>query len=79
MTWREAVKHALRRMLVRRPNGMITLAELRQTELRQIVRDTGSRGKTPERTLERVCQELRDEGILEFTDNHGKYRVKGGL
>jgi putative restriction endonuclease len=78
MTWHEAVKAALQRMLLGHPDGIITLAELKERELRQIVRDTGARGKTPDRTLERVCQELRDLGILEFL-SRGVYRIVGGI
>jgi putative restriction endonuclease len=77
MSWHEAVRHAIRRMLPRHPNRIITLAELKERELRRIVADTGSRGKTPGATLERVCQELRDAGILQFLDDRGTYRVIG--
>lgn len=76
MTWHDAVKLALQRMLVRHPNRIVTLAELKRCELKRICRDTGSTGQTPERTLERVCQELRDAGFLEFLDDRGTYRVR---
>ena len=78
MKWKEAVKAALRRMLARHPSGIITLRELTECELSQIIKDTNSRGKTPERSLQRELQELRDLGVLEFMDP-GTYRILGGL
>lgn len=78
MKWKEAVKAALRRMLARHPSGIITLHELTERELPQIIKDTNSRGKTPAQTLQRELQELRDLGVIEFLDR-GRYRILGGL
>ena len=77
MSWRTAVFDAVRRVHERRPAGVISRDELIRHELPQIVADTHSRGLTPEQTLSRVLQELRDEGILEFLDNEGHYRLMG--
>jgi hypothetical protein len=75
MTWHEAIKLALKREKARRPHGIIRLQDFKDQELGNIVRDTRSRGKTPGATLERVFQELRDQGTLEFLDNDGTYRI----
>ncbi len=74
--WHDAVKAALGRMLERYPDGIITLKQLKVYELKRIVRDTGSTGRTPGQTLQRVCQELRDIGVLEFIDDRGTYRIR---
>lgn len=52
----------------------ITLADLIRLELPRIVRETGSRGATPEATLRRELQELRDKGEIEFL-GQGRYRL----
>lgn len=76
MKWKDAVRQAMVRLASGRPGRLFTLAELRESELGRIVRDTGSRGATPEHTLERECQELRDLGFIEFVDNDGTYRLR---
>lgn len=75
-SWHEATKPAIRRIASGRPTRIFTLAELTERELARIVRDTGSQGATPDRTLQRVCQELRDEGFIDFLDNNGTYRLR---
>jgi len=45
-----------------------------EEELDRIVRETGSRGATPEMTLSRELQELRDRGDIEFLGS-GHYRL----
>lgn len=47
---------------------------LLEDELEQIRAETGSKGETPEQTLSRTLQELRDEGEIEFVGN-GAYRL----
>lgn len=76
MKWKDAVRQAIVRVAIGRPGRVFSLAELREAELTRIVRETGSRGATPERTLERECQELRDIGFIEFVDNDGTYRLR---
>ena len=39
----------------------------------RIIADTRSNGATPEQTLSRVLQELRDAKEIEFIDDHGTY------
>ena len=45
-------------------------------ELERIREKTGTRGKTPERTLDRTIQDLRDAGLVDFVDYKGTYRLK---
>jgi hypothetical protein len=44
-------------------------------ELSQIVSEVGSQGLTPDQTLSRVLQELRDDGMISFEDDNGYYRL----
>ena len=48
---------------------------LKDEELDRVISDTDSKGRTPSQTMSRVLQELRDQGIIEFLDNHGTYRL----
>ncbi len=54
--------------------GAFTRAELLAQELPQIVTETGSQGATPEQTLSRELQALRDAGLLIFAGG-GVYRL----
>ena len=56
---------------------MFTRQELIDAELNRIVAETGSDGITPERTLSRELQQLRDAGIVEFVDDRGTYKFLG--
>ncbi len=73
MTWHESVRQALKRYVRRHRSPIIERQSLIREELDRIVEETGSQGKTPEQTLSRVLQELRDEGLLEFLGD-GRYR-----
>ncbi|CAG0968626.1 hypothetical protein PHYC_01119 [Phycisphaerales bacterium] len=75
-SWHDATKQAIERIARDRPRREFTLAELEALELGRVVKETGSKGATPEATLRRVCQELRDEGYLDFLDNDGTYRLR---
>ena len=66
MTWREAVIKALNRVAVKYNTQEIKRKILIEEELANIVKETRSKGLTPDQTLNRVLQELRDEGFLEF-------------
>jgi putative restriction endonuclease len=73
--WSEAVEIAVARLAGRLGNPQFTLQQLVDEELPRIVRETGSRGATPEATLRRELQELRDrDGIVFF--GRGLYRLK---
>lgn len=52
-----------------------TNQDLIQRELTSIVEATNSVGKTPDRTLSRTLQDLRDQGFLKF-QGRGKYQLK---
>lgn len=73
-TWRDCVLDAMRRSAVRSSDGLIYRYRLLEDELEQICAETGSKGETPEQTLSRTLQELRDEGEIEFVGN-GAYRL----
>lgn len=73
--WKDSVRDAIRRQCDRNGSDFFTLQELKRMDLDQIIRETQAhRAKTPDRTLERVLQQLRDLGEIEFVDNRGRYR-----
>ncbi len=76
LSWRESLAAALTRLAARRSSGIVTRQELIDDELPRIVRETGSRGATPEQTLSRVLQDLRDDRQIEFV-GPGEYRLIG--
>jgi putative restriction endonuclease len=73
--WSEAVEIAVARLAGRLGQRQFTLQQLVDEELPRIVRETGSRGATPEATLRRELQELRDRDGIEFL-GRGQYRLK---
>ena len=73
--WRKAVWEAIQR---REQDGYVTRSDLIDHELARIVAEVGSKGKTPQQTLSRELQELRDTGVLIF-DGEGRYRIASGL
>jgi len=75
-TWRDAVWESVQRQS--RTNPAITRQQLIERELDTITRAVGSAGATPEQTLSRVLQDLRNEGVLIF-DGGGRYRLSTGL
>jgi hypothetical protein len=74
MSWRDAVLAALHRFSDRHATRVIGRQEFLAEELERIIGDTGSQGQTPDQTVSRVLQELRDEGLLEFL-NAGEYQL----
>ena len=72
--WSKAVELAVVRMGARAAGAQFTLQELIGTELPRIVRETGSQGATPDATLRRELQQLRDRGGIEFLGS-GIYRL----
>jgi putative restriction endonuclease len=76
MTWTDAVSAAIRRIVSDQAGVELSQQDLIDQELGNIVSDVGSDGATPEQTLSRVLQELRDEGKIEFLDDNGYYRSK---
>jgi putative restriction endonuclease len=73
--WSKAVELAVARMGAR-TGGQFSLRDLIDAELQRIVRETGSRGATPDATLRRELQQLRDRGGIEFLGS-GNYRMAG--
>lgn len=71
--WSKAVELAVAR-LAARTGSEFSLRELIDAELDRIVRETGSRGATPDATLRRELQQLRDRGGIEFLGG-GQYRL----
>lgn len=72
--WSEAVEIAVRRLVARHGSPDFTRQQVIEEELGRIVCETGSRGMTPEMTLSRELQELRDRGEIEFLAP-GQYRL----
>lgn len=72
--WSEAVEIAVRRLAARHGGAEFTRQDLIAEELPRIVAETGSRGATPDMTLSRELQQLRDKGAIEFLGS-GQYRL----
>ena len=75
--WSEVVEESVRRHVTTTGRASFTRQSLIDAELDRIVFETASAGVTPERTLSRELQEMRDRGLLEFIDDHGSYRLIG--
>jgi putative restriction endonuclease len=75
-TWKDAVHSAIKRLVAARQSTEFTRHDIIETELAAITGEVGSKGETPEQTLSRVLQELRQAEIIEFLDNQGAYRLK---
>ncbi|GAP61847.1 hypothetical protein ARMA_0270 [Ardenticatena maritima] len=75
-TWRESVLSALRHYVAQHGSVLMTRQAFIAEMLPRIVAATGSHGRTPEQTLSRVLQELRDDGLLEFL-GEGRYLFLG--
>ena len=75
-TWKDAVLAAIKRIVAARQTNVFTRHEIIEAELASIAGEVSSKGETPEQTLSRVLQELRQAKIIEFLDNQGSYRLK---
>ncbi len=60
MNWQESVATAVRRLAKQNGSNVFTRQQLIDSELAEIIQEVGSAGETPEQTLSRVLQELRD-------------------
>jgi ParB/RepB/Spo0J family partition protein len=78
MTWQESVEKAVKRLAARSGTNVFTRQELIDSELNQIVEEVGSVGATPDYTLSRVLQELRDRDIIDF-ESPGVYRLRTSM
>ena len=72
MRWRESVLSALRAYADRHATRIVDRPGLIAEHLDAIRQETGSRGATPEQTLNYYLQRLRDEGLVEFV-RPGRY------
>ena len=75
MTWKDAVEAAVRRQAARSQNGLFTRQELLDSERTRILSDCGGGGETPDQTVSRVLQELRNDGVIAFLDDQGTYQL----
>lgn len=73
--WSEVVEESVRRYVARAGSSVFTRQSLIDSELAKIIEETESSGVTPERTLSRELQQLRDLGVIEFLDDKGTYRL----
>lgn len=75
-TWKESVHAAIKRIVAARKTAEFTRRDIIESELEKITDEVDSKGDTPEQTLSRVLQELRQAEIIEFVDNQGSYQLK---
>lgn len=73
MKWKDAVRGSIINVID--SNGYFTLKQLKLNEIQKIIEKTKTKGKTPEQTLHRTLQELRDDKIIEFVNNNGYYKL----
>ena len=74
-TWKEAVRDAVHRLCKRKGEDIFDSETLFNEELERIIEDTQTKGKTPRRSVALFLQELRDDGVIEFLDNQGTYKL----
>ena len=75
MTWKQAVLEAIQRLCERKGEEIFDFRTLCDEELQQIIEDTQTRGITPKKSVQRFLQDLREEGVIEFLDNQGTYKL----
>jgi len=64
--WRDAVLAALRRFARRHGSRKVGRGELLEEERQRIVKETGTGNLTRDQTVNRVLEDLRDDGLLYF-------------
>lgn len=74
-TWKQATEDAIVRFCRRRRTTTFDFNSLVTQELPQILEEVQSRGATPEQSLSKFLQDLRNEGKIEFVDNRGTYEL----
>ena len=72
-TWHDAVIDGITRLTKEKKSYLFSRQEIISQQLDQITREAQSVGETPAQTLSRVLQDLRDERLVEFSDNQGNY------
>jgi hypothetical protein len=78
LDWPTSTLNAIRRLCGKRQSPLFSRRDLIKEELNRIVVETGSEGATPEQTLSRILQDLRDADKVEFLGG-GEYRLKQWL
>ena len=73
MEWKDAVRLAIGRHCRATKSDIFTRQGLINSQMDRIIADTASKGATPEQTLSRILQELRDSNEIEFIDERGTY------
>ena len=66
MTWHESVMNAIHRVTTRTGHRVFSRQELIDTELPRIITETDPGSGTPEQTLTRILQELRNKGTIDL-------------
>ena len=78
LDWQEAVANAIEDIVSReRVTPYFSRKAILEEKLSWLKSVTDSQGETPEQTLSRVLQELRDAGRLRFLDFEGTYEWIG--
>jgi CRP-like cAMP-binding protein len=76
-TWITAVRRAIERLTENSGNRRFSRQSLIEAELDHIIADVQSSSATPDQTLSRVLQELRDSDEILFLDlERGEYLLK---
>jgi len=75
--WKDAVRQAVVRVCAAKKSMLFTRSDL-LLQLPEMKRVTMSRGATPDMTMERELEELRDLGEVDFLDYRGSYSIRGG-
>lgn len=77
-TWKEALLSACILEAKSHPHLLFTNQNLIKNRLAKIVEEVGSKGKTPQKTMSRILQELRDENLILFI-SPGIYQLKNNV
>jgi hypothetical protein len=72
MRWRDSVLAALHRFAKRHGTRNLDRQSFLNEELSQVAAEVQTQGRTPQQTVSRVLQELRDDGVIEFVGS-GSY------
>jgi hypothetical protein len=75
MKWRDSILDALQRLSRGSADTVITRQEIIEKELPTIIQETQTLSQKPQQWLSHFLQQFRDDGILEFVDNRGRYRL----
>ena len=74
MTWQESAIKAIQRLVKQTGKNIFSRQELIDSELDTIVQEAGSTGQSPDQTLSRVLQELRNQEVIAL-EAPGVYRL----